>query len=66
AAVQQQLEDLESQFEAEKMAKTEDFPAETLETIELSPTRANINVRLLALVWLPFIRGAAGVTNPAY
>jgi len=66
AAVQQQLENLESQFEAEKMAQTEDLPVETLETIELSPTRSNINVRLVALVWLPFIRAAAGVTNPAY
>jgi len=68
AAVQQQLEDLESQFEAEveKTAKTEHLLIETLETIELSPTRANIDVRLVALVWLPFSRTAAGGTHPAY
>ena len=35
--------------------------SETLETVELRPTRTNINVRLLALVWLPFTRDAMGL-----
>ncbi len=68
AAVRQQLEDLESQFQAEveTTAKAEHLLIEPLETIELSPTRANINVRLVALVWLPLSRTAAGGINPAY
>ncbi len=67
-ALQQQLQDLEAQFKAEVEAVGGDLdPAtETLETLELRPTRTNINVRLLALVWVPFDRDAAGLLKPAY
>ena len=67
-AVQQQLQDLEAQFQAEVSAATSaaDPATETLETVDLRPTRTNINVRLVALVWLPFSRDAVGVLNRAY
>jgi len=67
-AVQQQLQDLEAQFQTEVNAVTStgDPTTEMLETVELRPTRTNINVRLVALVWLPFKRDAIGVMNPAY
>ena len=62
------MQDLEAQFKAEVEAVGGDLdPAtETLETLELRPTRTNINVRLLALVWVPFDRDAAGLLKPAY
>ena len=58
--MQQQLQDLEAQFQAEVNAATTagDPATETLETVDLRPTRTNINVRLVALVWLPFSRDA--------
>ena len=67
-AVQQQLQALEEQFRAEvEAASAAAGPAnESLETIELRPTRTNINVRLVALVWLPFSRDALGILNPGY
>jgi hypothetical protein len=37
-----------------------------LETVELRPSRTNIDVRLVALVWFPFKRDAAGLMNPAW
>jgi DNA helicase HerA-like ATPase len=66
--VQQQLQDLEAQFQAEVNAATAsvDPTTETLDTLDLRPTRTNINVRLVALVWLPFSRDAVGVMNPSY
>ncbi|HNQ72310.1 MAG TPA: DUF87 domain-containing protein [Verrucomicrobiota bacterium] len=67
-SLQQQLEDLEAQFKAEAAVAGGDFDPGTvaLETLELRPTRTNIHVRLVALVWLPFQRDALGVLNPAY
>ena len=67
-AVQQQLRDLEAQFQAEVDALTSanDPAIQALEAVSLRPTRANINVRLIALVWLPFSRDAIGVLNPAH
>jgi hypothetical protein len=67
-AVQQQLQDLETQFQAEvnAVSTSVDPATETLETLELRSTRTNVNVRLVALVWLPFSRDAVGVMNPAY
>jgi type IV secretory pathway TrbL component len=67
-AVQQQQRDLETQFQAEVNAAAggADPTTEALETLELRPTRTNVNVRLVALVWLPFSRDAIGVLNPAY
>ncbi len=67
-AVEKQWRDLEAQFAAETEALAAAFnPSnEVLETIELRANRTNINVRLVALVWLPFRRDAAGQWQPAY
>ena len=43
-----------------------DPSTESFETIELRPSKTNINVRLVSLVWLPFTRDAAGIVKPAY
>jgi hypothetical protein len=67
-AIQQQLADLDAQFRAENEALASSFDVTTaaLETIQLRPSKSNIQVRLVALVWLPYTRDAAGVVNPAY
>jgi hypothetical protein len=54
-AVKQQLQELQAQFQAELDALTlaSDPLHETLETIELRPARSQIQVRLVALVWVP-------------
>lgn len=67
-AVQQHLHDVETQFQADLDAAMSTFDpnTETFEKVELRPTRTDINVRLVALVWLPFIRDADGVLKPAY
>ena len=67
-AVQAQVNELDAQFraETEALAGALDPGSEALETLELHPTRTNVNVRLVALVWLPFGRDAIGIVNPAY
>jgi hypothetical protein len=67
-AIQQQLTDLDAQFRAENEALAGAFDPATaeLESIELRPSKTNIQIRLVALVWLPFMRNEAGVGNPAY
>jgi hypothetical protein len=67
-AVQLQLQDLETQFQAEvnTVSTSIDPATETLETLELRPAHTDVNIRLVALVWLPFSRDAVGVMNPAY
>ena len=61
-AIKQQLADLDAQFQAEARAlETGRDPAsETLETIELRPSKTNIHVKLVALAWVPHVRDAAG------
>ena len=67
-SIQQQSEEWQAQFDAEVKALSGTFdPAtEELETIELCPSKTNINVRLVALVWLPFRQEAAGIAGPAW
>lgn len=53
-AVRQQLAELDAQFEAElAVAATVDPLAEELDTLELRPSKTNIAVQLVALVWVP-------------
>ena len=68
AALRQQLADLEAQFGSERDALTAatDPLQEKLESISLKPTKANITVTLVALVWTPHWRFAAGATGSLY
>lgn len=68
AALQQQLADLETQFksESEALAAATDPLNEKLEAISVKPTKANIAVKLVALVWTPHWRDANGSLNPAW
>src|SRR5262249_32424265 len=55
-AMQQQLADLESKFQAElaELNNKVDPQTEKLETVTVKPKKTNINVKLLALAWAPF------------
>ncbi len=68
AALQQQLADLEAQFTSERdaLAAATDPLHETLETISVRPTKSNIAVKLVALVWAPHWRDAGGTTTAAW
>lgn len=68
SALQQQLADLEAQFKTETdvLAAAIDPLNEKLEMISLKPTKANIAVRLVALVWAPHWRDSGGATVPAW
>lgn len=68
AAVAQKLADLEAEFQAETAAleRTLDPQTETLETVSLKPTKANIDVKLLTLAWAPYWKDANGETRPAW
>ncbi len=66
-AVQQQLNALEAEFQAESEGqgkKVEDRATE-IEPIELSPTKSNIQVKLIALAWLPFFLSSNGTLDRA-
>ncbi len=68
AAVSQQLRELEARFRAEVEAvmKDGDLDMEVMDTLELRASRPRIQVRLVALVWLPFRRDAGGTLSAAY
>lgn len=61
-AIKQQLADLDAQFQSEVAAlEAEADPAsESFETIELRPSKTNINVKIVALAWTPHVRDASG------
>lgn len=67
-AVSQQLADLDAQFksETEALEKATDSQTETLETISLKPTKANIAVKVLSLAWTPYWHDAQGQASPAW
>jgi uncharacterized protein (DUF934 family) len=67
-ALQQQLADLEAQFKSESdvLAAATDPLNEKLETISIKPTKANIAVKLVALVWTPHWRDGTGALMAAW
>jgi hypothetical protein len=67
AAVTQRLADLEAEFKAETdtLDRSFDPQSEQLDKVSLKPTKANINVKLLTLVWAPFREEAQG-RKPAW
>jgi hypothetical protein len=66
-AVTQRFADLEAEFKAETDALERSFDpqSEQLDKVSLKPTKANINVKLLTLVWAPYRKDAQGLT-PAW
>ncbi|MBX7103450.1 MAG: DUF853 family protein [Gemmataceae bacterium] len=67
-AEKQKLQELHDTMQAEIDAISESADAAKLqlETAEIKPTKANISVRLVGLVWLPFVRGDKGTLDRAY
>jgi hypothetical protein len=67
AAVTQTIADLEAEFQAETKALESSFDpqTETLETVSLKPTKANITVKLVTLAWAPYWNDG-GRTKPAW
>ena len=68
AAITQRLADLEAQFNADTEALKSSFDpqAEQLDKVSLKPTKANINVKLLTLVWAPHVQDAQQQPKPAW
>nr|MBI3613490.1 ATP-binding protein [Nitrospirota bacterium] len=67
AAVDRQIAELEAQFQGEvgKLAATLDGQTEPLETLAFKPTKSNIAVKLVALVWMPCWRSRQGLLPSA-
>lgn len=67
-AIQNQIADLEAQFETETAALAEkvDPLTETLETIAVKPRKTDINLQLTALAWAPYWQDEGGNITPAW
>jgi hypothetical protein len=63
AAIDQKLADLNEEFkdETEKLEQSYDPQTEELSKVSLKPTKANIAVKFLALVWAPYWHDGAAV-----
>lgn len=67
-AIKQEMESIESEFKSESdkaVAELEDVTTK-FETIEAKTTKSNINVKLLALAWLPYHANQTGMLHKAY
>lgn len=67
-AVRAQIAELEAELEREARAVEEQFQAmaHEVEPITIRPGKANIDVRLVALVWMPFGRDESGAPVPLW
>jgi hypothetical protein len=66
-SLQQQLADLEAEFEQETDALAAQGESnQEAQTIALKPTKANIAVKLVALAWAPYRRDTRGAVTPAW
>src|SRR5262249_44893205 len=67
-ALQGQLETLQTQFREETAALEPqlDPSTETFETVTIKPSKTNISVRLLALVWAPYWKNNFNQISPAW
>ena len=68
AAMNEQLAELDEQFKDETVVLEKNYDAETesLETVTLKPTKANISVKILGLVWTPYWHTPDGEKVPAW
>ncbi|HEX6036092.1 MAG TPA: hypothetical protein VFY83_16760, partial [Anaerolineales bacterium] len=67
-SVQQQLTDLQAQFEAESAALLDRFDplTEALETVSIKPKKSDILVQLVSLAWAPYWQDEQGILTPAW
>jgi hypothetical protein len=67
-SVQQQLGELQAQFEAESAALADKFDplTEPLETVSIKPKKTDILVQLVSLAWAPYWRDETGNLTPAW
>ena len=67
-ALEKQLADLDAQFheEAAAVVAALDARSSEIETIDVHPKKTDIQIRLVALVWLPYQQKPDGTTAPAY
>jgi hypothetical protein len=67
-AVAQQLADLDAQLKAETEAIQQAADPQTAELgkVSLKPTKSNIGVKVLTLVWVPHWRDAQGQITPGW
>ena len=67
-SVQQQLTDLQAQFEAESNALADkvDPLTEVLETVTVKPRKTDILVQLVSLAWAPYWQDDQGDVTPAW
>ncbi len=68
AAVQQQLAAVQAEFDTETQALQAkiDPSTEALESIVVKPSKSDIQVQLVALVWLPYLQDSLGSNTPAW
>lgn len=66
--IDQKLVELNDEFkiETEKLGQEFDPQTEQLETVSVKPTKANISVKLCALVWAPYWQNTSGQLTPAW
>ena len=67
-AYEVKLQDLDRDFqsEVEQLRDKLDPMTEELQVLTLKPRKTDVDVRLLALAWAPFVRGADGGLVPAW
>ena len=67
-AIQQQLADLQAQFESESatLADKVDPLTEALESISVKPKKTDIQVQIVTLAWAPYWQDEQGNTTPAW
>jgi hypothetical protein len=67
-SIQQQLSDLQAQFESESAMLVDrvDPLTETLETLSVRPKKTDINVQLVSLMWAPYWQDEQGNATPAW
>jgi len=68
ASIQQQLADLQVEFDNETAALEAriDPATESLEPVSIKPDKSDILVQLVTLVWVPYWQDAQGSTGPAW
>ena len=68
AAIQQQLTAVQAEFDSETQTLQEkiDPSTEALESIVVKPSKSDIQVQLVALVWMPYLQDSLGSNTPAW